>query len=158
MVTLPFTIGRTQWLTIGNEGLRISHRLKRQKLNSKTYFGVISIPNQRPKSYREGTKTAGQKNSRNSRRPKFLIQPGANNFKTAGGQKPKKQPRAKRPTSNKTAGVEKYVFFVHKRRSVVSPLPCGRPRLWKIMFFCIYTFFFTLQNTKFSWFWASGVC
>ena len=61
--------------------------------------------------YREGTKTAGQKNSRNSRRPKFLIQPGANNFKTAGGQKPKIQPGGKRPKSDKTAGVEKSSFF-----------------------------------------------
>ena len=47
--------------------------------------------------YKEGTKTAGQKNSWNSRRPRFLIQPGGNNFKTARGQKPKKLPGAKRP-------------------------------------------------------------
>ena len=42
--------------------------------------------------------------------------------------------------------LEKSWFFLNKRRSVLSPLPCGRPRPWKIMIFCIYTIFFTLQN------------
>ena len=42
--------------------------------------------------------------------------------------------------------LEKSLFFLNKRRSVLSPLPCGRPRPWKIVIFCIYTFFFTLQN------------
>ena len=91
-----------------------------------------------PRAYREGTKTAGQKNSWNSR--------GGNNFKTARGQKPQKQAGGKRPKSNKTAGSEQSVFFENKRRAVLAPLPCGRPRPWKIMFVCIYTFFFTLQN------------
>ena len=42
--------------------------------------------------------------------------------------------------------LEKLCFFGNKRRSVLSPLPCGRPRPWKIVIYCIYTFFFTLQN------------
>ena len=53
-------------------------------------------------------KNSRTKNSRNSRRPKFLIQPGAKNFKTAGGQKPKKQPGARKPKNIKTAGGQKH--------------------------------------------------
>ena len=91
------------------------------------------------------------KNSRTKKQPeqpeaKIFNTARANNFKTARGQKPKIQPGGKRPKSNKTAGIEKSDLFENKQRSVLSPLPCGRPRPWKIMFFCIYTFFFTLQN------------
>ena len=82
-----------------------------------------------------------KKNSRNSGRPKFVIQPGGNNFKAAGGQKPKKQPGAKRPKSNKTAGIEKSVFFLKINEGQFCPrCPAGGPDLEKSRFFVFIHF------------------
>ena len=45
--------------------------------------------------------------------------------------------------------LKNHVFWYQSKKTwfpFLLMLPCGRPRFWKIVFFCIDIFFFTLQN------------